>query len=111
MREGAVVLLPLAQADGKVKPRPALALRELPGFGDRLVCGISTQLHQCVAGFDETIAAGDVDFASSGLVQASVIRLGFLQAIPLRKIMGRIGSISADRHRRLLTNLARHLAP
>jgi mRNA interferase MazF len=111
MREGAVVLLPLAQADGKVKPRPAVSLRELPGFGDWLVCGVSTQLHQCAAGFDETIASGDADFVSSGLVQASVIRLGFLQAVPLRKIMGRIGSISADRHRRLLANLARHLTP
>jgi mRNA interferase MazF len=63
MREGAVVLLPLAQADGQVKPRPAVALRELPGFGDWLVCGISTQLHQCVPGFDEPIASGDADFA------------------------------------------------
>ncbi len=45
MREGAIVLLPLAQADGTVKPRPAVALSQLPGFGDWLVCGISTQLH------------------------------------------------------------------
>jgi len=35
----------------------------------------------------------------------------FLQAAPLRKIMGRIGSISADRHGRLLANLVRHLTP
>jgi mRNA interferase MazF len=111
MREGAVVLLPLAQADGKIKPRPAIALRELPGFADWLVCGVSTQTQQCVVGFDETIANGDGDFANSGLVRSSVIRLGFLQAVPLRKIMGRIGAISADRHRRLLTNLSRHLAP
>jgi mRNA interferase MazF len=71
-------------------------LRQLPGFGDWLVCGISTQLHQAVAGFDETIASGDADFASSGLVRPSLIRLGFLQAVPLRKIMGRIGVISPD---------------
>ena len=50
MREGAVILLPLRQADGKVKPRPAVALRQLPGFGDWLVCGVSRQLHQFVAG-------------------------------------------------------------
>lgn len=86
MREGAVVLLPLAQVDGTVKPRPVVALRELPGFGDWLVCGISTQLHQAVASFDETITSGDADFASSGLVRPSLIRLGFLQAVPLRKI-------------------------
>lgn len=106
-----MVLLPLAQADGTMKLRPAVALRQLPGFGDWLVCGISTQLHQAVAGFDETISAGDNDFANSGLVRSSLIRLGFLQAVPLRKIMGRIGSISTDRHRRLLANLARHLTP
>ena len=94
-----------------MKPRPAVALRELPGFGDWLACGVSTQLHQSVTGFDETIAMGDADFTSSGLVRASVIRLGFLQAVPLRKIMGRIGSISAERHCRFLTNLSRHLAP
>lgn len=111
MREGAIVLLSLAQADATVKPRPAVALRQLPGFGDWLVCGISTQLHQCVTGFDETMASSDADFASSGLVRPSLIRLGFLQAVPLRKIMGRIGSISPDRHRRLLANLARHLTP
>jgi mRNA interferase MazF len=88
-----------------------VALRQLPGFGDWLVCGISTQLHQCVAGFDETMAGGDADFASSGLARPSIIRLGCLQAVPVRKIMGRIGSISADRHRRLLANLSRHLTP
>lgn len=111
MKEGAIVLLPLAQADGALKPRPAVTLRQLPGFGDWLVCGISTQLHQGVAGFDETVASGDPDFAGSGLVRPSLIRLGFIQAVPLHKIMGRIGSISPDRHRRLLGNLSRHLAP
>jgi len=64
-----------------------------------------------VAGFDETMASGDADFGSSGLARPSVIRLGFLQAVPLRKIVGRIGSISAERHRRLLANLSRHLTP
>jgi hypothetical protein len=37
MREGAVVLLSLGPADGKVKPRSAVPLRQLPGFGDWLV--------------------------------------------------------------------------
>jgi mRNA interferase MazF len=88
MREGAGVLLPLKQADGKVKPRPAIALRQLPGFGDWLVCGVSKQVHQFVAGFDEQVSGSDADF-----------------------IMGRIGAISIDRHRRLLANLSRHLTP
>src|SRR5713226_8539862 len=75
MREGAVVLLPLTQADGKVKPRPAVALRQLPGFGDWLVCGISTQLHQLVSGFDQQVSVKDSDFSLSGLTEPSIIRL------------------------------------
>jgi len=111
MREGAVVLLALRQADGRVKPRPAVALRQLPGFGDWLVCGVSRQLHQFVGGFDEQVSATDSDLGLSGLTGPSLIRLSFLQSVPLSAIMGRIGAISAERHRRLLTNLSRHLAP
>src|SRR5438105_13166630 len=98
MREGAVVLLPLTQADGKSKPRPAVALRQLPRFGDWLVCGISSQLHQFVGGFDEQVSVDDPDFGLSGLTQPSIIRLSFLQSVPLSAIMGGIGAISADRH-------------
>ena len=111
MREGAVVLLALRQADGKVKPRPAVALRQLPGFADWLVCSVSRQLHQFVDGFDEQVSAADPDFGPSGLTGPSLIRLSFLQSVPLSAIMGRIGAISADRHRRLLANLSRHLTP
>jgi hypothetical protein len=41
----------------------------------------------------------------------SLIRLSFLQSVPLTAIMGRIGAISPERHRRLLAALSRHLAP
>jgi mRNA interferase MazF len=111
MRKGAVVLLALRQADGKVKPRPAVALRQLPGFGDWLVCGVSRQLHQFVDGFDEQVSAADPDFGLKGLTGPWLIRLSFLQSVPLSAIMGRIGAILAERHRRLLTNLSEHLAP
>lgn len=111
MKEGAVVLLALTQADGKVKPRPAVALRQLLGFGDWLVCGVSTQLHQVVAGFDEPVSTSDPDFRLSGLTQPSLIRLSFLQSVPLSAIMGRIGALSTERHQRLLANLVRHLTP
>lgn len=46
MKEGEVILTPVPQADGKVKNRPALILREMPRYKDFLVCGISTQTHQ-----------------------------------------------------------------
>lgn len=52
MKEGDVVLTPVPQANGLLKNRPALILREMPRFRDMLVCGVSTQLHQQVHGFD-----------------------------------------------------------
>ena len=91
MKEGDVVLTPLPQANGQSKHRPALFLREMPPFGDALVCGISTQLQQKVAGFDEIIGPFDVDFGGSGLRTDSLIRLGFLAVIPRNKISGSIG--------------------
>jgi mRNA interferase MazF len=67
MKPGDVVLTPIPQADGAIKNRPALILREMPACRDLLVCGISTQLHQEVKGFDELISSSDPDFAASGL--------------------------------------------
>jgi len=111
VKEGAVILLALKQVDGKIKTRPAVVLRELPGFGDWLVCGVSRQLHQMIPGFDEQVASSDPDFKTSGLTGPSLIRLSFLQSVPVVSIMGRIGSISPERHRRLLTNISGLLAP
>src|SRR5687768_8480541 len=97
MREGAVVLVALPQADGALKNRPALVLRELHGHGELLICGISTQLHQRVADFDEVLDERQGDFRTSGLLQASLIRLAFLYATLRRKILGAIGSVSGER--------------
>jgi mRNA interferase MazF len=55
MKEGDIVLALLPQTDGQSKYRPAVVLRRMPGFGDLLVCGISTQLRQQVADFDENL--------------------------------------------------------
>lgn len=73
MKEGDVVLTPIPQADGRVKNRPAIALREMPGYRDLLVCGVSTQLKQYIKDFDEIISPTDDDFESSGLLSKSVI--------------------------------------
>ena len=110
MTEGDVVLTPLPQADGKVKNRPAVILRVMPQYGDLLVCGVSSQLHQEVVGFDETIRPGDPDFVQSGLKHASIVRLGFLVVLPAANFIGAIGTIGRDRHHRLLERLARHIA-
>lgn len=109
MKEGDVILTPMPQADGKVKNRPAIFLREMPPFRDALVCGVSTQTHQLEPDFDELIISKDSDFAASGLVSDSLIRLGFLAVLPRRNIIGSIGSISPERHRRLLHRLSEYL--
>lgn len=109
MKEGDVILTPLPQADGKVKHRPAVALREMPPYGDFLVCGVSTQVHLAVSGFDDLIIGKDDDFAGSGLMTDSLIRLGFLAVLPRKNIVGSIGAIAPERHRRLLQRLSDYL--
>lgn len=95
MREGSVVLTAIPQADGKTKHRPALILREMPPpYNDLLVCGISTQLQDAIEEFDELITSNDGDFAGSGLLKDSVIKLGFLAVVPQKNIVGAIGQIS-----------------
>ncbi|MCI0397962.1 MAG: type II toxin-antitoxin system PemK/MazF family toxin [Chloroflexi bacterium] len=109
MNEGDVILTPIPQADGRLKNRPAIVLRKMPGYNDLLVCGVSTQLHQRVKGFDEIIWPNDADFPSSGLLTQSLIRLGFLAIIPGNRIIGSIGTISPERHKRLLRTLSNYL--
>jgi mRNA interferase MazF len=111
MRESDIVLAPLPQSDGQVKPRPVVVLRQMPPFADWLVCGVSTQLQQQVVGLDEIIEPADADFTSSGLKAGSLIRLGFLTVLPTSRFLGVIGSISRARHHRLLPSLCRHLNP
>lgn len=109
MKEGDIIVAPLVQADGQTKNRPALVLRVMPRFGDVLICGFSTKLGQQVADFDEMLLLSDNDFAASGLVTASLIRLGFLTLLPRSKVAGTIGSVSPERHARLLRRLSSYL--
>jgi mRNA interferase MazF len=109
MKEGDVILTPMTQSDGKVKNRPAICLRDMPPFQDMLVCGVSTQIHQLTFDFDELITSQDSDFSSSGLVNDSLIRLGFLAVLPRHNIIGSIGSISPERYQRLLRRLSEYL--
>ena len=109
MKEGDVILVPLPQADGQRKPRPAILLKILPPFGDFLVCGVSSQLRRQVRGLDELILRTDRDFANSGLKMDSLIRAGFVAIYTERQTIGSVGEISPERHRRLLKQLAEFL--
>jgi mRNA interferase MazF len=111
MQEGNVVLTSLMQADGQAKLRPAIVLRHMRPYGDLLVCGLSSQMQQGVAGFDEVIARGDDDFAESGLTTDSLIRLGFLLTVPRKMVSGTIGRISDERYDRLIQRLCDYLNP
>ncbi|MDE3090815.1 MAG: hypothetical protein KGJ80_15675, partial [Chloroflexota bacterium] len=59
--------------------------------------------------FDESITDEDDDFQASGLIADSVIRLGFLAVLPRKNIVGSIGAISSEQHRRLLERLSAYL--
>ena len=110
MKESNVILVPLVQADEELKYRPAIVLREMPmPYRDLLVCGVSTRLNQYVQGFDDIISPVDADFVSSGLHRESLIRLSFLGIVPCRLVRGTLGSISDERHKRLLKRLVDYL--
>jgi mRNA interferase MazF len=109
MQKGDVVLTPVPQADGTVKNRPAIGLREMPVYRDVLVYGVSTQLYQYVPGFDDLIPPADADFAASGLIAPSLNRLGFLAVVPQRNIPGTIGATAPERHKCLLQALSNYL--
>ena len=109
MKPGNIILTSLTQADGKMKIRPALILKEMPKFHDLLICGVSSKINNHVQGFDEIIRTTDYDFKASGLLQESLIRLGFISVMPLKDIYGSIGKISDERYAKLLTNLINFL--
>ena len=109
MVAGDVVLTGLQQADGATKLRLVLLLCRLPGHGDWLACGISTQIRHQVTGFDERISPADADYAGSGLRSESLLRLGFPGTVTGPQIAGSLGQIAPDRLSRLRTNLSRHL--
>ena len=99
VRERQVVLFRFLQTNQSVgKLRPALVIREVPGpYEDWLICMISLQLSKEVAGFDEIIMEKDDDFISSGLKQASLIRIARLAVVEKAILLGAIGEISPVR--------------
>lgn len=109
MKAGDVVIIPLPQANGVLKPRPALLLKQMPKYGDWLVCGISTQLNQLVPGFDLMLDEKHEDYKKSKLSKPSIIRLGFLAVLPKAQIQGSIGNISKETLTKLIDNLTHYL--
>ena len=105
MREGQIALAMLPQADKSFKNRPVLILKEMPGFGDFMVCGISSQLSKKVAGFDVELEPTK----QNGLKTKSIIRLGFQAVLSKKQLKGVLGEISPELHNKLLERLSKHL--
>lgn len=105
MQEGDIAIAFIQQADGSRKQRPVLLLRQMPGYGDYLVCGISTQLRQAVAGFDEVL----MPTVANQLRASSVVRLSNLIALSASDIDRVIGYVPTTLHAALLQRLATYL--
>mgnify|MGYP001088880533 CR=1 FL=1 len=99
IREGQIVLFSLPRTDQAAgKLRPALVLRRLPGAqGDSPICMVSSQLHQQVAGLDETVSDSDSDFRQTGLKRPSLIRVTRIAVVCAAMLHGAIGQLSQQR--------------
>ena len=105
---GQVVAFRFPQTDlEEGKLRPALLLGRLAGeYDDWLICMISSQTRQYIAGFDEIIQEDDVDFGESGLKVTSVIRVGRLAVVSGEILIGALGQVSSERLNRIKNHLA-----
>jgi mRNA interferase MazF len=105
---GQIVVFRFPQTDlEEGKLRPALLLGKLPGeYDDWLICMISSQTRQCIAGFDEIVQEDDADFGASGLKVTSVIRVGRLAVVSGEILIGAIGQVSSER----LSRVKKHLS-
>lgn len=110
LRAGNISLGTIAQANGKTKERPVLLLARMPKYGDWLVCGISSKIHNEITDFDELLPESDAEFAGSGLTLPSLIRTGFVGLMPETEIPGILGAISETRANKILSRLAVYLA-
>lgn len=101
--EGQIVLFRFPQTDQAAgKLRPALVLRRLPGqYNDWLICMVSSQIEQGIAGFDETITRGDADFESSGLKMPSILRISRLAVVNEEILLGQLGQVEEQRLTRI----------
>lgn len=110
-RAGQIVLFRFPQTDlvlGKL--RPALLIGKLPGsYDDWLICMISSQIRQCIEGFDEIMREGDSDFIQSGLKETSLVRVGRLAVAESGMLIGTVGDIMPARLQRIKSNLAHWL--
>ncbi len=107
-KSGDVVIFRFPQTDlSEGKLRPALLLCPMSvNYNDWLICMISSQLKHYTPDLDEIVTVRDDDFAQSGLVCSSLIRVARIAVIEEGVLIGKIGEVSEDRIRRIKKNLA-----
>ncbi len=108
MEEGQIILTVFPQ-DKEQKLRPALILKQFPKYGDLLVCGISSRLHQFIPGFDLLLDEKHADYKRSGLKSPCVCRLSMLTVLMKQDVTGVLGSLSDKTHYQLLNNFSSFL--
>ncbi len=93
MKRGDIALAVLPQTDGEEKWRPVFLLGMLPGYGDLLVLGISSQVEKAIDDWDLLVDPSLPEFHHSGLKSLSVVRVSFIASVPSARIRGAIGSL------------------
>jgi mRNA interferase MazF len=105
MKQGSIVKVAFPQADGKIKPRPAIILKEVAPYGDWLICAISSKSHLEIKKLDIVIDFQHPDFKTWGLNYPGIIRVAYLSTIPENIIEGTIGKVSEQTVKTILNNL------
>ena len=106
MKSGSIVLAALPQSDRLWKLRPILLVKNLPGFGDWLVAGISTQIQYAIPDWDVLINPLLPEFTMCGIKQMSIVRLSFLAVVPENSISGSLGTLPETLVRELKKRLS-----
>ncbi len=109
MKEGDIVKAFIQQADGEIKPRPAVLIKKLPYFDDWLICGISRKTYAVHKGFDIVITNNSKEFSQTGLDFDMVVRAGWLHNFRESKIEGSLGSLTSERLKELKANITRFI--
>lgn len=111
MEEGRVVRVAFQQADGAIKLRPAVVLKQLAAGPDLLVCAISGKVYREMSGVDILVHEQHPDFATMGLPFPSLIRSAYLTTVSLKSVQDPIGSVRPDTLKLILDQLTTYLKP
>ena len=93
------------QADGAIKLRPAVVLKQLPAGPDLVVCAISSKLNREMVGVDVVVDDQHPDFGPMGLPFPSLIRCAYLTTVPLSAVQDPIGAVREETFKRIIKQL------